>query len=341
MSFIKEFLQNNLKNLLGDEAASTDLAKVLSRPHSKSSISFLLFVNDTEDPQYLLKVNRDPDYKEAIVSEYNNFKNIYDTLKSARDSVPKPVFLKELENGHSIFCQTAVKGKKLGYEIFEKENHASKHDTIRKFINMSFDWLARFHSETNSGSLPVNQEFIKKYCLDPAGRFHSGLKDEKEAETKNKLNCMTEFLSSYKGEKIPLSSVHGDYDYSNILFDGSKVGVVDWEDSAAQGLPFKDIFFFITQLGLNFYPRLIPIESFKKFIKDGTWTRDLIDEGISSYSKKTLLKKELLYGLLPFFGLELLSFECAAHRDPKSYLFRSREMVNVLLDMNFDKTGTV
>ena len=338
MSFIVDYLKENWNDLFsGKKPGKVQIAKASSRPHCKSSISFLVFIDEESEPRYIVKLNRDPDFADAVVSEYNNLHSIVTLLQDTRDSVPEPLFLKEV-NGYTMLCQRALKGKKLGYELFSRRNTKGKAKIVDNFLSNSFRWLSRFHLETNAGYRELDEEFLETEVALPARMFLEQFKDNNNGYFKSRLDNMARGLRSNMGAKVPVSSIHGDFTYRNILLYGSDIRVIDWEDCDKSAVPFQDIFFFIAQLGLNFYPELEPTESFKAFFKKGTWTRQILDRSLKQYSETTALERKIIVDMFPFFILKLLAIPCEPHRNPESYLFRSPEMLKAVLDINLSKT---
>ena len=62
-------------------------------------------------------------------------------------------------------------------------------------------------------------------------------------DNKDTLRWLSEYLSRFKDEKIPISFMHGDCTATNIISSGKKNILIDWEECVEDGIPIDITYF--------------------------------------------------------------------------------------------------
>ena len=110
-------------------------------------------------------------------------------------------------------------------------------DRFTSVVDALTGWLERWSAATATEQV-VTAGLLDELVLRPLGTLErdgvrlSGLR--------SRLDRLGERL---EGTSAPLVAVHRDLTMSNVLVDGDRVGVVDWEHATERGLPLTDFFY--------------------------------------------------------------------------------------------------
>jgi hypothetical protein len=96
------------------------------------------------------------------------------------------------------------------------------------------DWLEGWHKATVAPRRPRSDE-LEAYILGPARSLEPLLPDGVKY-----VEFLTERCASAKHLRVPFVAVHNDLTMFNVLLDGGRLGVVDWEAASGHGLPLTD-----------------------------------------------------------------------------------------------------
>lgn len=338
MCTIEDYIFTNWERLFGVEKKPDriNLMKIGGRPGNKSSVPFLIFINRDKFPSYFLKVNRDSAYPQGIEEEYNNYCEIQRRLSDEmKKTVPCPVFLEKIEY-YTMFCETAIYGRKFGKQIFNNRNQRFKEKMTARFFNLSVQWLNNFHKETFSGFVDIDDDFVAKYGIFPLENLLNIYPDETQ-NLKGEVEDLISRLKRFRDVKIPIVSVHGDFDFWNILIKNDTINVVDWEECQAKGLPFNDLFYFLFHFAFVFEEEWNAKKSFDSFFRKGSWSQILAKNLLEEFSKHLNLPPELILTMAPLYCIELLLKKYSLHRDPKSIPLNSFEALRLTLGFSQSK----
>jgi hypothetical protein len=95
-------------------------------------------------------------------------------------------------------------------------------------------WLERWNAAT-AVEHALTRELLEDAIIEPAALLEHDLRRGPSARRR-----LEELCARIEGTRIPLVAVHGDLTMSNVLVDGDRVGIVDWEHAAERGLPLTD-----------------------------------------------------------------------------------------------------
>ena len=97
-------------------------------------------------------------------------------------------------------------------------------------------WLERWHSLTRV-ERRLSKEDVDRYVLEPLRRLGSAVPADYAHWVAHRAHHLV-------GADAPLAAAHNDLTTWNVLVDGERVGVVDWEAAAAEAFPLVDLEYF-------------------------------------------------------------------------------------------------
>jgi hypothetical protein len=177
------------------------------------------------EPDGVAKIPRTPGDESAIHHEMTSLARlegagIRGVPRGAIVGAPQP----------AILLQTFVRGQVLKPAVVRARPSES--------LDLPIGWLTDLHRRTRR---PVSRHAWIEAALLP---FRAWLAPGAHGPfAANALRTRERVLAL--GETPPCCFEHGDFAAPNILLDGTRVGVVDWEASAPEGIPAIDLFFFL------------------------------------------------------------------------------------------------
>lgn len=189
---------------------------------------------ETNGRKYVLRIENNPQFK--------NLKKEFHLLKSLKpDLGPKVYFF---DKSH----------KTIPADYFVEEFVEGKHPTKpdERFIIIMAKWLKKLHSQKKK---------CKKYSLlraiKPYYKNFKNHKDTLSSEVATELNSLFYRVLAFCkrnndifGNRITNSLLHRDLSNNNIIYDGEKIRLLDWEFSN-YNFPEWDIVYFIGSQKLN------------------------------------------------------------------------------------------
>jgi len=192
------------------------------------------YVIETDDRKYVLRIENNPQFK--------NLKKEYNLLKSLKPELGPKVFF--LDKSHKI----------ISADYFVEEFVVGKHPTKsdEKFIILMAKWLKKLHNQKKK---------CKKYSLLPAIKpYYNNFRNHKTAlsnEISQNLDLLFDRVLAFCRRKNNVfknrktnSLLHRDLSKDNIIYDGKKIILLDWEFSDYNFLEW-DLVYFIESQKLN------------------------------------------------------------------------------------------
>lgn len=171
---------------------------------------------------------------------------ILERLSSVSDSlgIPRLLYQEEGPGGAYLLVQTGVPGSPL-IDWLSPQDHA----TISRQLEIAENWLGAFHREVESEeTLGQSSSSWIPRCRDVLG-----------SPTSEEVVLLEAAQSALDRLGTRLSvPVHGDFWTGNILLDGKRVSVIDW-NRFHFGLPTEDVFNFFS--ATTFRPSSDPTQS--------------------------------------------------------------------------------
>ncbi len=153
-------------------------------------------------------------------------------LGEVAGSVPRYVGSLDVE-GRPVLVSTAVPGSSMNLR-YHAWRHTARRAPVAEDLRMAGDWLASFQAATARAAAPVTWPAETADAL--RGRWDG---DELLPAAMDRLQAARSALAACR---TPVTAVHGDFWFGNLLTAGSAVvGVVDWEAGVAHGCPLRDL----------------------------------------------------------------------------------------------------
>jgi hypothetical protein len=94
-------------------------------------------------------------------------------------------------------------------------------------------WLHRWHAAASCSRL-LSSVDIDRFLLGPVRRLA-------DAVPPSYADWLLARAASIEGREVSFAPAHQDLTMANVLFDGSALGIVDWETATDEALPFIDL----------------------------------------------------------------------------------------------------
>lgn len=231
----ERFIREKYRKLgLSRAPSKISFVKMGGRRDRFSSVPFACFLGNRESPSFYIKFPRNPANSKLLKAEFNNLREIRKRIKSGaiKNSIPTPMWY----NKAPVFTvQNAMSGVPMLSEVTRRN--------FRKSSEHVLAWLAKFHGETGT-----RQVVYRKYARGRIGGMRRTIGAYSKATRKifsRGLDLTLKEGGKAGGIEISLSYIHGDFNPHNILVDGKKLAVFDWEESSIN-FPFIDIFHYFT-----------------------------------------------------------------------------------------------
>ncbi len=188
----------------------------------------------TTGKKYILRIENNPQFK--------NLKKEYTLLKSLKPNLgPKVYFFDKSHKiiPHDYFVEEFVEGK------YPKKLND-------KFIILMAKWLRRLHQQKK----PCKKHSMLK-AINPYFRNVNNHKNAILIETANEIDSLFKRVTAFCRKKDDIFAnrkeaclLHSDLSRENIIYDGTKIRLLDWEFSR-YNFPEWDIVYFMQSLELN------------------------------------------------------------------------------------------
>jgi hypothetical protein len=153
-------------------------------------------------------------------------------LHEVASTVPRYVESRHIE-GRPVLVSTALEGTPMSvrYHAFL---HTARPREVARDLDQALAWLVRFQEVTTHGIGRIT--WPDEVAADLAGRWDGD----------PRMPVATARLAGARlrlcAQTTPLTAVHGDYWFGNVLVgDRGVTGVIDWECGAGSGQPLRDL----------------------------------------------------------------------------------------------------
>ncbi|MBT5021411.1 aminoglycoside phosphotransferase family protein [Candidatus Woesearchaeota archaeon] len=208
-----------------------DLVKFFSLASGNHNSNYAIV---TTNKKYVLRIENNPQFK--------NLKKEYTLLKYLRPGLGPEVYF--IDTSHKI----------IPFDYFVEEFIEGKHPKKLndKFITLMAKWLKKLHQQKK----PCKKHSMLK-AIKPYFRNVNNHRNAIPSKTINKIdslfNRVTDFCKKNDGlfaNRKKACLLHRDLSRENIIYDGKKIILLDWEFSN-YNFPEWDLVYFIQSLRLN------------------------------------------------------------------------------------------
>lgn len=239
---------------------------------SNSSILLIIFARGMKHPGVVVKLCR------RIMIGKREYENLCAVQDRIRHLSPVPLFFDTIDS-FGVLGMSALPG-----------NRISTWDERVDRLPALVDRLISFHRSVHLGNM--DEDHSVRCFREP---FEAVRKLKGYTEIVATFGRMGEALTPlFQKTSLPRLPQHGDFYFDNILIDGERISVVDWEDFGEIFLPGYDLFCLL----LNFYDPLDRQEG-KRFFEDSCLGAAM-RKGIEVYFRAFGLPPDLAGGILAF-----------------------------------------
>lgn len=209
-----------------DAPVSPEQVRVLKFHYGNPQFSrrayFLTFVPGHAQPTHMAKVSWHEDNRRRFRTEIERLGTLHERSAALAASVPRAVALVE-EGARTLAVQSFMAGESL-WDLATRRGRA---EGLRPIYDAAMDWLASYQD-----AAPATGTTDGARLLDLAGRRLASAR-ECFADAAARMG---ELVERARGRLAGLADVslreqHGDFGPTNLLVDGGRVRVIDWEDA--------------------------------------------------------------------------------------------------------------
>ena len=220
------------------EAAGIDLDQsrwaLLARgKFSSRKVLFLLFEKDSESPQHIVKLTRDPAFNNRLENEYEALTLLWEKGIGDQERLPQAIFCSHPGN-LMLVGQTIIQGKPFRRQHKSSPDHPLGRDAcawLTKLGESTVDPTIASPALVAKGLRQLFARFLEVYRLTP----------EQNIFMEGQIDSIEQALGEF-----PLVFQHGDPGTWNMLVTKSgKVAFLDWEAAEPHGMPLWDLFYFL------------------------------------------------------------------------------------------------
>ena len=296
------------------ESANIKIVKHGGRPGNYYTANFLIYTENELTPAYFCKVCRSNKYTDILEDEANKLRLVNQLLTDTElnSSIPKLLYFGIID-GITLLVTQFIEGESpdvvMGNTLSKKNM-----ETFDDSIQLGLDFLVKFQKYTR-----VREVEATPYLLSTVGAQKEILR-ERGRLTKDVDVCITRLIEEIKtlnNLSIPLCAIHGDYTFCNILFKGSNVRVVDFEQFEPERLPFLDLATYVFNPILMNYE----LEAGMPFhsLMNKYNLRDYIVKWLKLYADLSGIHRDLLKLFAPIAALEQQTKEYPYYRNPSTF----------------------
>jgi hypothetical protein len=200
-------------------------------PNAK--ITVLLIPHGGNRPTLAIKLPTTPAAAASVRAERGVLKELHEKLpRSILATIPSLGHLRELA-GTTSLVTTALPGSPMTTR-YHAWRHLGNPSAVRADFLAVETWLAAFQGAGAGARRPI--------AMDGAATVILRKRFDTEPDLDRSLAALSVVQARLRTTTTPLTAVHGDFWFGNVLMGEEKVsGVIDWEAGAASGEPARDL----------------------------------------------------------------------------------------------------
>lgn len=318
---IAEYIHEHRDELQVPPGKSSDLSffKIGGNPWEKGRINFLVFNKDGIEPVLFVKGMREKEKNESLRNEYDMMQR-FASYPDLAPFLPLPVHLVTL-SGHDVMLQKACHGERIQACVSQSRILHFQKQTMSDHFSRSLEFITVFNRSAQNNASPTEFE---RDIVAPFVSFYEdyGCTDRHKIA----LTRLFENVCDIMGDTPITTPLHGDYSATNIFVDShDQIKIIDWETAAEKGMPFLDLFYFMSKYVHNL--KIMPRDRWQRvrraYFGNG-WLTDLIRKTVHGYCEQTSLSPDLGRALFPLHFLNKAKIK---------YSMRGREQTQPWMDL--------
>jgi hypothetical protein len=268
--------------------------KIGGNPWGQGRINFLAFHADDTEPVLFIKTMREPDKDESLRHEYEIVTKLalYEKLAPF---LPLPIHMVNL-SGRDVIIQNACHGKRMLSTLSRSPVLYFQKDTIVGNFTRALEFITLF---TICGKRDVDIDAFRQMITEPMTTFYQEYNHSKEHVTA--LVKLLDRITDEMGSDPVITTLHGDYSATNIfLGSDNHMKIIDWETATENGLPFFDLFYFMSKYIHNL--KILPKNRWRRVRSayfDKNWLSKVIRQTVEEYCRRTGYSIELARLVFP------------------------------------------
>lgn len=214
-------------------------------------VVLLAFAGDERVPRFALKLARLKEHNSAIQNEYQNLRRIAGHGRHGRVRTPESLLCWENE-GRLCLVESVVEGVDLWQATSRSRSVA--------FVAPIVEWLIHLSRMTvECRSQPLTEHVTAS--VERAAR------QVRTAQERRVLDAAIRHLQTLPAGPLPVVFEHDDMGTWNITVSREgHLGVLDWESSRPDGLPARDLFYFLAHYGFMMDESRTPADRLRSFV---------------------------------------------------------------------------
>ena len=197
-------------------------------------VSWFIFSAGSTQPALVARVSRSAGGDNRTAHEHTALVALSRLGPEIADHVPPAVALWQVA-GHAVSLQRYVPGDALARSIRGSGAKAA----ITNAIEACAPFLVHLARRTSDGSYPMRQHPFLVALGDRAESVVAAAGCP--ASTRDLVESMLALARSAPDEVIPAVAHHGDLNIADILVDGQRLWITDWEWFVSEGIPLLDL----------------------------------------------------------------------------------------------------
>lgn len=293
----------------GIKVGNLSQASIYSNPQNRGRITILIYEDDQKFPGYVAKIPRSIAGRQALEMEQKSIQNCITTNNFVKNQIQRYYWKDE---DVCFIIEPYIRGRQI--------------DSFRSIVKESpkvINWLIQLH-QASSGPVWHKEDLINFYqnLLNQINQYY-----EISPSIGNLLleqECRIAELEDFDTQS---TVVHGDLTINNLLIDGDRVKVFDWEWVQNLGWPFIDIWFFLFSVSDSWKPTKNYMESglliAKTFLGSSLFSK-YVKNLITYYNNEqkqpiNVVKSFILLTLLDIIRRDHLASEVIAGRSERFF----------------------
>ena len=234
---------------LGPEVSAITLDDY--RHSGREKVVVFLFERGAHEPRLVAKASTNPAHRAALAREHDALEALRARLgEGLGRTLPEPLAAVE-DGGLAAFAQSYVPGRSM---YFEMRNGWRPRRRAAAHFRLALAWLAEFQKETRAGEASLAGEALREHVVGPLREYQRACSPS--AEERRFIAGVVRRAEGLRGERFPVMARQGDFWARNLMLNGGRLGVLDWEHYAERSSPFEDLFLFATSYALSYPWRL-------------------------------------------------------------------------------------
>lgn len=188
--------------------------------------------------RFVVKVRRTPSTQETLDREIPVLEQLHAALPPDLQATIPRVLSTFTLHGCPAVAQTHLSGRVLA-TLIQRVPPRRKAAVAATLLERVTPWLVRFNQETAQPTV-ITPELLDTLVLEPLRRATAAV--EVSPRARELLSRLAADAKTLLGKRLPLVCEHGDFGDKNILLEGRRVHVVDWEFGRFGALPLGDLY---------------------------------------------------------------------------------------------------